>query len=158
MRRACLCVALLSSLLVAPNGRACGDKLVQVGRGVRYQRANSVRPASIVMFVSPAFDRRDANHLRSELAMVGHNVRVVESPAAFAAALADSRSDIVLTDVENLPVVDDQLATSAARPIVIPVIERSARVAAELQARFPFIMMLSAREFDHVSTINHAMK
>jgi hypothetical protein len=157
MRRASVGLALALSL-VSINGWACGDKLVQIGRGVRYQRANAVRPASIVMFVSPGFDRRVADHLRSELTMVGHTVQIVVDPAAFKSALASKRSDIVLTDVDNLAVVDEQLSSSASKPTVIPLIERSARVAAEIQARFPFVMMLSARGFEQVSLITRAMK
>src|SRR6266516_4160644 len=128
MRRVFVGVALASSL-VSMNAWACGDKLVQVGRGVRYQRANAVRPATIVMFVSPGFDRRVANHLRSELTLVGHTVHIVDSRAAFASAIAGKRSDIVLTDVDNLAVVDEQLSSSTSKPTIIPLIERSAIVA-----------------------------
>ena len=158
MRTGRLWLALLMSIAFATPGMACGDKLVQVGRGLRYQRANVIHPAAIVLFVSPAFDRASARHLRSELQMVGHSVRVVEDRETLASTIASTRSDIVLTDVEDVDVVSREISSSASKPTIIPVIQKSAHVAADIAARFPFLMMMSAREFDRIATINRAMK
>src|SRR5207248_6215909 len=102
MRRTALCLSLLFSLAIGTSAWACGDKMVQVGRGVRYQRAAAVRPAAIVMFLTPGFDREAANRLRSELVLVGHKVQMVDDAVALKSILSAHRLDIVLTSVDNV--------------------------------------------------------
>ena len=158
MRRASVGLALALSL-VSINGWACGDKMVQVGRGVRYQRAGAVRPANIVMLLSPRFDRAAANRLRSDLVLVGHKVQIVDDSATFASVIASSHPNIVLTDVENLNLVTELVGSGSARPTIIPIIDRSATAAAAgVQGRFPYVMLLSSRGFDQLALISRAMK
>jgi hypothetical protein len=159
MRRTAICLALLSSLVPGANAWACGDKMVEIGRGVRYQRASAVRPASIVMFLSPGFDRQAANKLRSELVLVGHRVQMVDDAAALASILNAKHFDIVLTNVDNLALVTERVGATESKPVIIPLIDRSARdSAAEIQRRFPFVMLLSSRAFDQIALISRAMK
>jgi hypothetical protein len=158
MKRSVLCLSLLSSLVVCTNGWACGDKLVQIGRGVRYQRANAIRPATIVMFVGPHFDRDAANRLQSQLSVVGHRVMIATDTDTFAAALA-KHVDIVLTDVDNLALVSQRVDSMSSKPAIVPMIDPSASTAPpEIRSRFPFIMLLSSRGFDHVALISRVMK
>jgi len=157
MRRTAFGLSLLF-VLAATDGIACGDKLVQIGRGVRYQRLNKVHPATIVMYVGDSFDRRAAETLRKELLIAGHTVNLVDSRAALASALTSKKSDIVLTDVDSLPAVTEQVASWSTKPTIIPLIERATAAAAELQTRFPFVLTMTARSFDHLAVINRAMK
>jgi hypothetical protein len=158
MTRACLCLTLLVSF-VAPNSWACGDKMVQVGRGVRYQRASAVRPANILMLVSPRFDRAAANRLRSDLVLVGHKVQIVDDHTAFASLLASKHPNIILADVDNLNFITDAVRSASARPTIIPIIDRSGSPAvADIQGRFPYVMLLSSRGFDQLALISRAMQ
>ena len=159
MRRTVICLSLLSSLLLGTNAWACGDKMVQVGRGIRYQRAAAVRPATIVMFLSSGFDRGAANRLRSELVLVGHTVQIVDGADALASILGSHHVDIVLTSVDNLALVNERIGSEQSKPIIIPLIDRSARAGAEeIQQRFPFVLLLSSRALDQIALISRAMK
>ena len=159
MRRTAICLSLLSSLALGTNAWACGDKMVQVGRGVRYQRAAAVRPAAIVMFLSSGFDREAASKLRSELVLVGHKVQIVDDAGALASILSAHRFDIVLTSVDNLTLVNELIGSVQSKPIIIPLIDRSARAGAEeIQRRFPFVLLLSSRALDQIALISRAMK
>jgi hypothetical protein len=159
MKRACLCLCLLACLAFGANGFACGDKLIQVGRGVRYQRASAVRSANIVMFVTAGSDRKAANRLRSDLTFVGHRVQIVDDDRALATLLAANDVDIVLTDVENLQLVSERVNSSRSKPAIIPLIDRPAKAApTEIHSRFPYVMLLSARSFDQLGVISRVMQ
>ena len=41
---------LSAALLSGPVGHACGDKLLAIGRGIRFQRAYAARPANVVIY------------------------------------------------------------------------------------------------------------
>jgi hypothetical protein len=81
--------------------RACGDKFLLVGRGVRFQRAYAaIHPASILVVLPPKSVKSAAvrdSRLQTALKMAGHRVEVVQS-ANMADALARSRYDIVLAE------------------------------------------------------------
>ena len=158
MKREWLLLPLICSLATATNSLACGDKLVQVVRGIRYQRASAVRPANIVMFLSPNFDRHAASRLRSDLAFVGHKVQIVEDAASLVSILP-TLPDIILTDVDNLPIVTEQVSSMSSKPTIIPIIDRSTQsAAASLQVRFPFVMTSAARGLDQIAMITRALK
>jgi len=151
--------SLLSSVAFATNVSACGDKMVQVGRGVRYQRAQAVRSASIVMFLGPEINRESARKLRSELALVGHKVQMVDDAAALASSLSGKKVDIVLTDPRNLDTVTGQLGAAASTTSIVPVLDRPADDrSAELKSRFPVVLFLSSRAFDQVGLIGRFVK
>lgn len=159
MKRFAFGLSLILSLALSSEAWACGDKMVQIGRGVRYQRANSVRSASIVMLIGPGFEREAARRLRSDLTVVGHKVKVVENQEAFASALASERFDIVLSDMDNLAAAAGEVKAMPSGPKVIPMIDRSASVArAEVQGSFPLVMLLPSRAFDQVALISRAVK
>jgi hypothetical protein len=159
MKRACLCLCLLACLAFGTNAFACGDKLVQLGRGVRYQRARAVRPANIVMFLTDRSDRHAANRLRSDLTFVGHRVQIVDDERAFASMLAANDIDIVLTDVENLQLVTEHVNSARSKPAIIPLINSSAKEATtEIRSRFPYVMLLSAHSFEQLSVISRVMQ
>lgn len=159
MKRIILGVSLLSSIAFATDVLACGDKMVQVGRGVRYQRAQAVRSASILLFLGAETNRESARKLRSELALVGHKVHVVDDALTLTSALNGKHVDIVLTDPANLDTVIRQVGSAASRPAIVPVVAHPAGdTFLELNRRFPFVMSLSARAFDQVALIARVMK
>jgi len=159
MKRACVCLSMLACLAFGTNGFACGDKLVQIGRGVRYQRASAVRSAKIVMFLTARSDRKAANRLRSDLMFVGHRVQIVDDERAFAGLLTANDVDIVLTEVESLQRVSEQVDSARSKPAIIPLINRSTMAAPKgIQSRFPNVMLLSASGFDQIGVISQVMQ
>src|SRR5438874_2769206 len=148
MKRYAVCLA-LSSLLFCTSGWACGDKLVKIGRGVRYQRANAVRPANILILVGRNFDRGAVNRLRSQLSVVGHKVMVATDADSLNRVLGKP-IDIVLTDVDDLALVSQSVDSLSSKPTIVPMIENSGGAPAAVR-RFPFVLVQSSSAFDQVA-------
>ena len=116
---------------------ACGDKLLALSRGVRFQRAYAAaRPASILIYLGRNGGTARQPQLYSTLRQAGHKVRAVEEAAELDQALNSGSYDIVLADPADAPALADRLKTAATKPTVIPVFvkpKKSDLVAAEKQ-------------------------
>jgi hypothetical protein len=154
MKRSVYCLSLIFSFVFCTSIFACGDKLVQIGRGLRYQRANSVRPATIVMLVGPHFDLNAANRLRSELSVVGHKVTIAKDSESFVTALRQ-HVDIILADSDNLAEATQRVDSLSQKATIVPMIDRSAEtVPSEMRNRFPSVLLLSSSRIDQVALIS----
>ncbi len=98
---------------------ACGDKLLRIGRGARFQR--SVHPASILIYVSANFLKR-----------AGHKPRVVQGMDGFGGALSSGQYDLVLTDLSDVPGLQKQIDISSSKPSIVPIAIKATK--AELTA------------------------
>ena len=102
---------------------ACGDKLLLVGRGVRFQRAYAaLHPANILIYAKPTTNSdkaiRDAQFHKS-LRRAGHHVSVIEDSTLFDHALRLTSIDIILADLAEAPVIDAQIAAASSHPKVL---------------------------------------
>ena len=57
---------------------ACGDKLVDISQGVKFQRALGMEPAAILLYVNVEAPKRSVKRLRASLTRVGHYVVLVD--------------------------------------------------------------------------------
>ncbi|MEO8217800.1 MAG: hypothetical protein ABI718_12025 [Acidobacteriota bacterium] len=152
-------ISILLFVAFTPRGDACGDKMVQIGRGVRYQRAKAVRPATIVMVAGQQFPSRSMSRLGSELTMVGHHVIVVEGPSMLAPILRQKHVDIVLSARTDLKLVSEAVAAAPSKPRIIPMIARPAKNApSEIREQSGLVMLVPARAVEQIALINQAMK
>lgn len=156
MVRAIVIVSLLS-LAIAGDAVACGDKLVQIGRGVRFQRAKSIHPAIIVMVAGPQFDQHAARQLQSELMLAGHKVDIVAETDALGPLLQSRHVDIVLSDLQSLASVTQSVEGALSRPRLIPMLDRP-QTPPEIEQRFPLVMLTWSRGLDQLAMISNAMK
>jgi hypothetical protein len=120
-----LAIAALAALAVPETVAACGDKLIVLGRGVRFDRiAESRYPGSIVVFLNPqsrlpAADERF--HLVAILELAGHEVSTVASRDELEGRLRE-KPDLVLADIVDARGLREQLAAGADAPILMPVL------------------------------------
>lgn len=153
--RSILAIALL---LAAPSTFACGDKLVQIGRGVRYQRANAVRAASILILVDPGLDRQMASRLGHAFTTVGHKVQLVDGASQVATALRDNHYDVILTGSSGAAAVAREVQSSRSpQPTVISVVQRGTQVS-ENSASSVATLTMPSRQADQIGVIDRAMK
>jgi len=102
MQRAAVAAALAVALTLAAPGltRACGDKLIVFGRGVRFERLYLAKhPGAVLIFMNPDSDLPRADRefqFSAALELAGHRVDVVASRAALADALTAEPSALVL--------------------------------------------------------------
>jgi len=101
---------------------ACGDRLLVLGRGVRFQIAEAEYPASILHFMNPARPESGLgdSKLKAILVQAGHRLHSVTSAQEFAEALRTSRFDLVLIDFADAPGLEELLPASASKPLVLP--------------------------------------
>lgn len=104
---------------------ACGDKLLMLGRGMRFQSKHTPHVAAVLLYV-PAATRgaralTDPN-LESALKEAGHQLQAVTTPQELQDALRRGQYDVVLTDVTGAAALRDSLSATQGAPVVLPVV------------------------------------
>jgi len=99
--------------LVSQSLFACGDKLVLLGRGIRFQRMIATKhPAAILVYLNPGTGISAADReyqLRSLLKLAGHRPRSVTSAAELAMELGSGKYDLVLADYSDAPALEKEV-------------------------------------------------
>jgi CheY-like chemotaxis protein len=113
--------------LVAPSIPldACGDKLLMLGRGMRFQSKHTPHAAVVLLYVPSATRGARAltdPNIESALKEAGHQLRAVTTPQELQDALSSSQYDVVLTDVSGAAALQDTLSTIKGSPVVLPVV------------------------------------
>ena len=82
---------------------ACGDKLMMLGRGIRFQSKHTPRAASVLLYLPASATGRPLTdpNLESALREAGHAVRAVTMPADLDGALRSGTFDVVLANVTD---------------------------------------------------------
>ena len=119
----CLVTCLLTSA-PAPSV-ACGDKLVALGGGVRFERVVVSRhPGRILLVLSPGSGLDAANsrfNLAASLALAGHTVVKIGDPAELGDTLTDDPVDLVLVDSSDFRGIALRTGSVDLAPTIVPV-------------------------------------
>src|SRR5262249_59603201 len=108
MRRSLLVSIVIAFAAVLHNPavlQACGEKLLALGRGIRFQSRHTPRAASVLLYLPQGATGRplaDPN-LESALKEAGHAVRAVTTRADLESALRSNSYDVVLANVTDAP-------------------------------------------------------
>lgn len=111
------------SLLSIAVADACGDKLLRVGRGARFQR--SMHPAMVLIYVpstAPDGAATKAPQLQAFLKRAGHKSSIVQEADRLGQVLSSGQYDVVLAGLAEVPGVQKQIEASASKPVVVPMI------------------------------------
>jgi len=121
-------VAAATSVLSASASQACGDKLVPLGGGIRFEQIHVSRhPGKIILFLNPASKLAAANdefRLGAALEKAGHAVRSVASRHELEIALQASNPDLVLMDWSDVLQLQAELPSEAGLPLILPILYR----------------------------------
>jgi hypothetical protein len=147
MRVQVACGVLLAIVVAAGSNvlHACGEKFLPLGQGPRFQQAYAaVHPASILLVLpSPAVKYaplRDSR-LQAALKMAGHRVQVVPQQADLAAALSDTRPEIILAERADAARIRDLASHDSRKPALIAVVyELSATDLAAVRREFGLVL------------------
>jgi len=118
-----LALALASSFLSIAVVDACGDKLLRIGRGARFQ--HSLHTASVIIFLpadAPPEASKNAPKLQAFLKKPGHKANVVQGPERLSQVLGSGRYDVVLTALSDVATVQRQSETSTVKPVIVPML------------------------------------
>lgn len=149
-------------VLVSQPVLACGDKLVLLGRGIRFQRMLATKhPATILVYLRPesgisAADRE--YHLGSLLKLAGHKPLAVTNAAEFTKELGSHSYDLVLTDYSDAAALEKEVRGSKAKPTLVPVVYNptvAERAAAEKQ--FSCLVAPAKNNYEMLTVIDDAM-
>ncbi len=159
MRRITIALALAVGTLLMSIAvvDACGDKLLRIGRGARFQR--SVHPASILIYVSASTPMAATSKVQSFLKRSGHKPRVVQGIDGFGGALDSGQYDVVLTDLSDVPSLQKQIETSSSKPSIVPIaIKASKAEQAAAKKQYKCLVKDSDDGEEYLDAIDAAMK
>jgi hypothetical protein len=157
----CCCAILSAALLSGTLGFACGDKLLNVSRGLRFQRAYAGRQANLVIYstaTSNAGALKSAK-LQTTLRQAGHNLQTVEDLSQLDRVLKSGKVDVVLADFGELTGISRELQSAPSKPVIVPVLDKASKnELAAAQREYQFALKASADAIQYLTAIDGAMK
>jgi ABC-type amino acid transport substrate-binding protein len=125
MRRVLISVAVATASLMqnVAAAEACGDKLLVLGRGIRFQSRHTPRAAKVLLYVPATGAGRSLTDpkLESALREAGHDVRAVTTIGDLDTALASGAYDVVLANITDAPDLERAEAITD-RAVVLPAV------------------------------------
>jgi hypothetical protein len=117
-----LVLAALASMTIDLD--ACGDKLLVLGRGIRFQSRHTPRAAAVLVYLPPApvGEAITDPNLESALREAGHMVHAVTTNDELGEALRAGTYDVVLTNVTNAPDLERAERDAPETAIVLPAV------------------------------------
>jgi ABC-type amino acid transport substrate-binding protein len=139
---------------------ACGDKLLAVGRGVRFQRAYAAHEANLVIYSATAHNGAlDSAKLQTILKRVVHKLQVVQGGSQLDEALKSGRVDVVLLDFADLAAIARELQSAPSKPVILPVLVKPSKAEfAAAQREYKFALKATTDEFEYLTVIDEAMQ
>ena len=127
MRRSLIVSMLIVVAVVAQNPAllyACGEKLLLLGRGIRFQSRHTPRAAAVLLYMPQSATGQPLTdpNLESALKEAGHEVRAATTSADLERALRSGSFDVVLANVTDAPDLERVQAVAAANAVVLPAV------------------------------------
>ena len=139
---------------------ACGDKLLAIGRGVRFQRVYAAHEANLVIY--SAGTRSGATlsaKLQTALRRTVHNLQLVQGDAQLDQALKSGKVDVVLVDFTDVTAITRQLQSAPSKPVILPILVKPSKTElAAAQKEYKFALKATAPDFEYLTAIDEAMK
>ncbi len=156
LRAATMAVVMLIGITTA---EACGDKLLALGRGVRFTSAYKVaHPASIVVLDRDPSGKGHAE-ARDAMTKVGHRrFDAVHTPEELSTALQARAYDVVILDVADAVAVEELTQGAASKPSLLVLVTKPSKV--QMQAagkRYRWALKAPATLGEIMVAIDNAM-
>jgi ABC-type amino acid transport substrate-binding protein len=150
-------IAALSGIAVL----ACGDKLLAIGRGVRFQRVYAAHEANLVIYSggTQSGATLSSTKLQTTLRRAVHKLQLVQRGSELDQALKSGRVDVVLVDFADLAGITRELQSAPSNPVILPILVKPSK--AELSAaqkEYKFALKATADDFEYLTAIDEAMK
>ena len=125
MRYVALIAAIATVISYLPGPiHACGDKLMMLGRGIRFQSKHTPRAAAVLLYLPESASGQALTDPRLESALreAGHAVRAVTSPGDLETALRSGTFDVVLANVTHASDLERAKGVTERNAVVLPAI------------------------------------
>jgi ABC-type amino acid transport substrate-binding protein len=150
-----------AALLNGNLGFACGDKLLSIGRGIRFQHAYGARQANVVIY----FDGNQSGSnfasakLQTTLRQAGHKLHTAAGLSQLQEALKSGKVDVVLADFADVAGISGQLQSAPSKPVIFPVLfKRSKAELSAAQKEYGYALKAPGDEVQYLVAIDEAMK
>ncbi len=140
---------------------ACGDKLLAIGRGIRFQRIYAAHHANLVIYSAGTQSGAvlDSARLLTTLKRAVRNLGLVRGGSQLDQALKSGQVDVVLVYFADLAGIARQLQSGPSRPVILPVLINPSKAEfAAAQKQYKFALKAAADEFEFLTAIDEAMK
>jgi ABC-type amino acid transport substrate-binding protein len=147
--------------LSGTSALACGDKLLALGRGVRFQRAYAAREANLVIYSGGAQSGASLNSakLQTALKRAGHKLQIIGGALQLDEALKSGKVDVVMVDFADLSEIAAELQSAPSKPVIVPVLFKPSKSElAKAQKEYTLALKAPADDFDYLTAIDEAMK
>jgi hypothetical protein len=146
----------------AAEARACGDKLLVIGRHPRSQRAHgAVQRASILVLLDGRGQLHEAlreMRLERNLQLAGHRLRMV-STANLVEQVRSGDYDILMADISEAGALPPELLAAPGSPTLLPVIVNATGDEwAEAEATFSCVRRSPSVGKHHLTVIEKLMR
>jgi hypothetical protein len=127
MKRSALVSIGIAVAVLAQNPtllNACGEKLLLLGRGIRFQSRHTPRAASVLLYLPQSATGQPLTdpNLESALKEAGHAVRAATTSADLESALRSGSYDVVLANITDAPDLERAQAVTAGNAVVLPAV------------------------------------
>jgi ABC-type amino acid transport substrate-binding protein len=161
MRRLTACALFLATIVLSGTAAvACGDKLLVIGRGVRFQRLSAARQSTVVIYSAGA-QRGPLGNARLQTTLKGavHQVQVVHGGAQLDEALNSGHIDVVLVESADLAGITRQLQLAASQAAILPIFVKPSKADfAAAQKTYKFALKATADDVEYLAAIDEVMK
>jgi hypothetical protein len=163
MRKSLVALGALAGILLASDSLvACGDKLVLLGRGIRFQRMIATKhPATILVYLNPGAGISSADReyqLRPLLKLAGHKPRTVATATELTREIGSGTYDLILADYADSATLEKQITAAKAKSALIPVMYNpSADQRAAAEKEYSCLVAPSKKSYDLLKVIDQAM-
>ena len=137
-------------LLAVTQGMACGDKVLALGRALKL-RYVSTHSASILLYLSsgtPAAAALSDASLQSALKKSSQVLRVVTDASELSEALNRGKYDLIVTDPQNAPGIEQQLQVISSHSVVVPLLYQSTKAEASTLAKHYHVVLKAPAKMD----------
>jgi hypothetical protein len=140
---------------------ACGDKLLALNRGLRFQDFSSSRRASILMYSHIGSHTSRAindGQLQSALVKARHRLQTVTEQNGLDYALKNGQYDLVLVDVTEAHVVQESLGANPSAPVVVPIVYEGTKAETEeVKKRYRCLLKTPDKIGSYLNAIDRAL-
>jgi hypothetical protein len=149
----------LSSSLPA---HACGDKLLVLGRSIRFQTMSGTRPAGVLAYARPGTQSAEVITdpvFHSAFKKAGYQFRVVRDAEELDVALRSGKYDVVLADITEVAAMEAAIQSSSSTPVLLPVLYEPTKpdlISAE--RRYRFVLKVRNKGGNNLSVIERALE
>ena len=161
MRRLAGSALLVVIALSGTAALACGDKLLAIGRGLRFQRPDAAQGANLVIYTAgPQSGAGLSNSkLHSTLRRTVRKLQLVQDGSQLDEALKSGGVDVVLVNFADLAGITRQLESASSKPVILPILAKPSKAAfAAAQKEYKLALKSTADDFEYLMAIDEAMK